>query len=56
MAFFSLDGDGRVEWVLKKTLFLWLFPYVVWYLGKEATVWVTDWVTEPDFSADGSHE
>lgn len=47
MAFFSLDPDGRVEWFFRKTLFLWLFPYIIWYLGREAYTFALDWVTEP---------
>jgi len=47
MAFFSLDGDGRVEWILQKTLLFWLFPYIFWYLGRQVYAFVYVWVTEP---------
>lgn len=47
MLFSGLDGDSRVELVFRKTLLLWLYPYIFWYFGRVVYVFISDWVTEP---------
>ncbi|TSC72713.1 MAG: hypothetical protein G01um101438_430 [Parcubacteria group bacterium Gr01-1014_38] len=33
---------------LKKTLWLWLFPYIFWFFGRRMYRFLYDWVTEPE--------
>lgn len=47
------DTDFNVEWVFKKTLFLWLFPYILWFFGKKIYAFVYEWVTEPESAGNG---
>lgn len=39
--------DEIFERVFKRTLFLWLFPYIFWLVGKKVYGAVLAWVTEP---------
>lgn len=39
--------DEVFFWVFKRTLFLWLFPYIFWFLGKKVYASVSAWVMEP---------
>ena len=42
------DFEVSLEWILKRTLFLWLFPYIFWFFGKKIYRVVHDWLTEPE--------
>lgn len=41
------DLEDHLYWFFSKTLLLWLFPYIVWYLGRQVYTFVYAWVTEP---------
>ncbi|TSC63875.1 MAG: hypothetical protein G01um1014106_346 [Parcubacteria group bacterium Gr01-1014_106] len=44
----AYDVEGKIiEKFLKRTLWLWLFPYIFWFLGRRLVVSVYDWLTEP---------
>lgn len=40
------DLEDYLNLFLRKTLFLWLFPYIVWFFGKKVYRAVHDWLTE----------
>lgn len=41
------DTDELALIVLRRTLYLWIFPYIFWYFGKRIYRAVVNWVTEP---------
>lgn len=44
----AYDVEGKVvEKFLKKTLWLWLFPYIFWFFGRRIFISLYDWLTEP---------
>lgn len=42
-----LDLDEIVYVIFRKTLFFWLFPYILWFFAKKITRAVSHWLTEP---------
>lgn len=49
----AFDAEGKiVEALLKKTLWLWLFPYIFWFFGRRMTRSLYEWVTEPVIAED----
>ncbi|MDP3685329.1 MAG: hypothetical protein Q8R32_00690 [bacterium] len=44
----AFDLEGSVlEPFLRKTLWLWLFPYIVWFFGRRIVLFLYEWLTKP---------
>lgn len=42
------DFEAKVpERFLRKTLWLWLFPYIFWFFGRRIVQSLYEWLTEP---------
>lgn len=44
----SKDFELKLERVLKITLFLWLYPYIIWFFARRIWKRVREWITEPE--------
>lgn len=42
------DLEDMLGWFFRKTLLLWLFPYILWFFGKKIYRVLHDWLTEPE--------
>lgn len=44
----GFDFEAKVlERFLRKTLWLWLFPYIFWFFGRRMVLSLYEWLTEP---------
>lgn len=45
------DIDDILEPILRWTVWLWLFPYILFYFSRRMAHVIWHWVTEPDNSS-----
>ena len=41
------DFELKIERFLRMTLWLWLYPYIIWFFARRWYRRIADWVTSP---------